>query len=54
MTGLTQFSINDRTRAVYDALEKQFEALLSQHTRDVVVNSQWAIDLINEMSQKNN
>ena len=46
--------INDRTRAVYDALEKQFEALLNQHARDVVINSQWAIDLINEMSQKNN
>ncbi|MBO7173606.1 MAG: CpXC domain-containing protein [Burkholderiaceae bacterium] len=46
--------INDRTRSVYDALEKQFASLLSQHARDVVVNSQWAIEIINEMSQKTN
>lgn len=46
--------LNAQTLNVYKALEKQFAVLLTQHARDVVINSQWAIELINEMSQKAN
>ena len=46
--------LNEQTLNVYRALEKQFGLLLTQHASDVVVNSQWAIELINEMSQKTN
>ncbi len=43
---------NAQTKSVYSALEKQFAVLIKEHQQDALINTSWAVKLINEMSAK--